>query len=189
MGSSEAAEDVYDVERILDDRMYKGRKQYLIKWMGYPESESTWEFKSNLFCGELLQDYEKNKQLQIKRGDKTVFAGESATIEKEAAVFLDKTSRENTVQLQKRTVCIEADNGLVEVAVPEKQAKFEQTITNEWHEAVEKVTGVYFNGCGTLEIEFTTINGIAATCSGDEMRYKAPLKLLDFYEENLTFPE
>lgn len=189
MNGSRAAEDVYDVERILDDRMYKGRKQYLIKWMGYPDSESTWEFKSNLFCEELLQEYEKNKRLQIKGSDKMASKSVPVNAEKETTVPRGKRSHEGVIRPQERIVSVEADSGLIKVHVPEKQSKFEQVITNEWHEAVEKVTGAYINEHGVLEIEFVTVNGIAATCSSDEMRYKAPLKLLDFYEENLDFPE
>jgi len=30
-------------EKILKQRTYKGKKQYLVKWHRYPESESTWE--------------------------------------------------------------------------------------------------------------------------------------------------
>ena len=32
-------EEEYEVEEILDERKYYGKKQYLIKWKGYPLSE------------------------------------------------------------------------------------------------------------------------------------------------------
>ena len=50
-------EEEYDVEKILDKRTYYGKIQYLIKWKGYPISESSWEPKSNLNCPELLKDF------------------------------------------------------------------------------------------------------------------------------------
>lgn len=31
----------YEVRRILDFRLYKGRLQYLVQWKGYPFSEAT----------------------------------------------------------------------------------------------------------------------------------------------------
>ena len=34
--------DIYKVEAILDQRRYRGRKQYLVKWTGYPSSFNTW---------------------------------------------------------------------------------------------------------------------------------------------------
>ena len=35
--------DVYDIEEILDTRTRRGRKEYLIKWTGYPASFNSWE--------------------------------------------------------------------------------------------------------------------------------------------------
>ena len=36
----------YEVERIDDSRVQRGRLQYLVKWKGYPPSENTWESTS-----------------------------------------------------------------------------------------------------------------------------------------------
>ena len=38
----------YMVEAILDHREHKGKRQYLVKWQGYPQDESTWEPAENL---------------------------------------------------------------------------------------------------------------------------------------------
>jgi RNase H-like domain found in reverse transcriptase/Reverse transcriptase (RNA-dependent DNA polymerase)/Integrase zinc binding domain/Chromo (CHRromatin Organisation MOdifier) domain/Retrotransposon gag protein/Integrase core domain len=35
-------EDRYEVERIVDYRMLRRRRQYLVKWAGYPESDNSW---------------------------------------------------------------------------------------------------------------------------------------------------
>ena len=35
--------DEYEVEKILDSRVHRGWVQYLVKWLGYDESEATWE--------------------------------------------------------------------------------------------------------------------------------------------------
>jgi hypothetical protein len=40
-------DDVYAVERILDDRKYYRRQQYLVKWKNCPDSENSWENESN----------------------------------------------------------------------------------------------------------------------------------------------
>ena len=38
----------YEVEKIINSKIYRNKKYYLIKWLCYPIHESTWEPKSNL---------------------------------------------------------------------------------------------------------------------------------------------
>jgi len=38
----------YKIEKIVAKRVYKGEKQVLIKWLGYPDSANTWEPERNL---------------------------------------------------------------------------------------------------------------------------------------------
>ena len=38
----------YEVEKILDKRVQYHRTEYLVKWMGYPEYNTTWEPAANL---------------------------------------------------------------------------------------------------------------------------------------------
>lgn len=183
MNNSRATKDMYEAEKILDDRMHRGKKQYLVKWAGCPDNESTWEFKSNFLCEQLLQEYEREKHVFTRKNGRAVSENPANIIKPEFG------SLQQTAQPQERTVLIETESGLMEVLIPGKQAKFEQGITNEWHDAVKNVTGAYINERGVLEIEFITVSGQKATCSGSEMRYKAPFRLLDFYEENLDFSE
>ena len=42
--------DYYVVERILDRRLFRRKVQFLIKWLGYPVSEATWQNKSDLLA-------------------------------------------------------------------------------------------------------------------------------------------
>ena len=49
----------YEVEAILKDRIFRGKKQYFVKWAHY--DETTWEFEKNLTnCKELIEQYEEN---------------------------------------------------------------------------------------------------------------------------------
>jgi hypothetical protein len=36
-------EPEYEVEAVLDSRIRRGKLQYLVKWVGYPREESSWE--------------------------------------------------------------------------------------------------------------------------------------------------
>jgi len=40
--------DEYEVEAILNRQTHQQKTQYLVKWKGYHESESTWEPEQNL---------------------------------------------------------------------------------------------------------------------------------------------
>src|SRR6266851_7260519 len=59
----------YEVEAIRSHRRQGGRKQlqYLIKWLGYPESDNTWEPAGHLQMPALLKEYHyQNPVEQIK---------------------------------------------------------------------------------------------------------------------------
>ena len=40
--------DEYDVEKIVDKRKVKGKKQYLVKWLGYENKKNSWKPAENL---------------------------------------------------------------------------------------------------------------------------------------------
>lgn len=41
-------ETEFEVEEILDSRLYRNHGQYLVKWIGYSDSDNTWEPYENL---------------------------------------------------------------------------------------------------------------------------------------------
>jgi hypothetical protein len=44
----ETNEKEYEVETILDKRIFRGKPQYLVKWTGYPLHDATWEPTNHL---------------------------------------------------------------------------------------------------------------------------------------------
>jgi hypothetical protein len=54
-------EEEYQVEEIIDERIFRQKKQYLIKWLGYPVSENSWIDARGLHADELLEDYRLSK--------------------------------------------------------------------------------------------------------------------------------
>ena len=58
--NSDNMNKIYEVEKIINFKYYKNKKYYLIKWLSYPISESTWEPKSNLkYINDMLIKFEK----------------------------------------------------------------------------------------------------------------------------------
>jgi len=74
-GEEEEEED-YTVEKVVDMRMRSNKKEYLLKWKGYPDSENTWEPHENLDCPEMINTYEdKVKKKKEERKSKAVDEG------------------------------------------------------------------------------------------------------------------
>ena len=54
-------EEEYEVEMIIDDcylrQERKRKRQFLVKWKGYPQSENSWVSEENMHALGLLTDY------------------------------------------------------------------------------------------------------------------------------------
>ena len=57
----ETEEPYYDVEKILRHRQTNNQTEYLIKWLGYPEEENTWEPRTNLNPKHVAQYHRRKK--------------------------------------------------------------------------------------------------------------------------------
>jgi hypothetical protein len=50
-------EEEYEVEEIINHCKYRRKKQFLVKWKGYPSSENSWVDEQDLNAPELLEEY------------------------------------------------------------------------------------------------------------------------------------
>eukprot|EP01017_Pseudomicrothorax_dubius_P023368 TRINITY_DN25002_c0_g1_i1.p1 TRINITY_DN25002_c0_g1~~TRINITY_DN25002_c0_g1_i1.p1 ORF type:complete len:259 (-),score=30.80 TRINITY_DN25002_c0_g1_i1:611-1387(-) len=64
---SEEGAEMYNVEKILKDKVVKGKRMFLTKWEGWPHSSNTWEPEEN-FPEDVLQEYLEEKANKGKKG-------------------------------------------------------------------------------------------------------------------------
>ena len=82
----------YEVEKIIDRRIVKGKKEYLIKWKGYPESQSTWEPISHLKYIQNLVDIFNEQYNNYKSSSK------DNNKDKKAKNSKDKNNKEKNIK-------------------------------------------------------------------------------------------
>ena len=58
-------EPVYEVEKILKKRIKFKKAEYFVQWLGYPESENSWEPVASLQgCRKLVEEFEQQNKLE-----------------------------------------------------------------------------------------------------------------------------
>ena len=58
---NEDTSTIYAVEKILEDRVFRRKQQYLVKWKDYPDSENSWENEENFVSMIPIRKYWENK--------------------------------------------------------------------------------------------------------------------------------
>ena len=53
-------DNVYQVEKLLKQRMKDGEHQFLVKWLGFPSSQNSWEPADNILDKRLIATFYKN---------------------------------------------------------------------------------------------------------------------------------
>lgn len=51
----------YEVERLLDDKIVRGKRKFLVHWKNFGSEYDTWENEHNLNCPDILQGYWTSK--------------------------------------------------------------------------------------------------------------------------------
>ena len=55
-------QSIFAAERILEKRKRKGKMQYKVKWLGYPEDQSTWEPEEYILDERLIEHFEHGQK-------------------------------------------------------------------------------------------------------------------------------
>jgi len=60
-------EEEFKVEKILNKRMVRGKKKFLVRWKGYTAGEDTWENRENLEnAKELVEEFKREHGEEVK---------------------------------------------------------------------------------------------------------------------------
>lgn len=114
--------DEYSVEAIRSKRKNKetGVDEYLIKWVGYPESDNTWEPLENLKCPDLIAKFneqEANKKRR-KKAERTASSSASTQAKKrprrDAASNASTQGSEDTTNDDANSLFLEDDDDDIE---------------------------------------------------------------------------
>nr|AMR36253.1 HP1D2B [Drosophila takahashii] len=82
----------YEVEKLLGHSYLRGRKQFLVKWKGYPMDQSTWEPMEELDnCIASLMDYEEEDFIKIMKNSNKKLA---KIREKEEPIYVMMNNKE-----------------------------------------------------------------------------------------------
>lgn len=65
-GAGSDVEEQYEVQAVMDQKLVKGVKQFLIRWKGYGADSDTWEPESTLSCPELIAKFIASKEKKSK---------------------------------------------------------------------------------------------------------------------------
>ena len=60
-------EKEFEMEKILNKRMIRGKKKFLVRWKGYMAEEDTWENRENLENAKgLVEEFEREYREEVK---------------------------------------------------------------------------------------------------------------------------
>lgn len=160
---------VYNVEKIVDSRELNGRMQYLIKWEGYSSRHNTWEYDEDIYCKDLIAEYEAsaaNKHVSKKR-KKTDSIDEKGPTKSPATDTTKKSPRKN-----KQEAFIDKGESDIE----------------SWEDSIEDVITVQWDTEKKhLLVQFKMKDGRVGVIPTSSAHNHFPRALLRFYERHIVF--
>lgn len=184
----------YEVQAVRDKRRnpITGKLEYLLKWVGYPEDQSTWEPIEHCTCEDLIAAYEAKEATKLKKSSSA--KGESSSSSKKHGnskrpfKFVEDDDDEYAMDEGSRghNDGDEANDRAVTLGT-KTSSKKSTRVTCEWEKQVDEITTVAVDTSRKLSISIKWKNGQSSIERADDVHLKAPLKLIAYYEAHLRF--
>ncbi|KAG8830452.1 Heterochromatin protein 1c [Serendipita sp. 399] len=197
-------EEEYEIERIIHVKKTKGGGvEYLVKWLGYPDSENSWVPEADCTAPELIQEFNENRAKEkAKKLGKGVKAGEDA-------VMADgtKPARKKSIKGDSKSV---TSGGRSRTFQEVNQEADEDDIMDEngrstdayapmndhqhladWSDIIDEVMTVdHVSSTSKAVTYFMRLkDGSLRSAPSHDMVQRAALLVIAFYERNLRFAE
>ena len=195
--------NLYEVENILKRRIIKGKKEYLIKWKGYPENESTWEPLTHLrYIQYMIKEFEqKLKQEREKEKEKAELEEkeEKKEEEKDKEEINNKNNENNNTEEKKDEVKSKDEDKKKILGKKRKNSdetkNLEVRITDnkaifEVDRSLEKILTVKLDNKALIAVvERRLKNGriFKEIMNTEDLKKTNPWILIDYYEGKIKF--
>lgn len=167
-------QEEYSVERILRKRNRNGRVEYLIKWEGFNADHNTWEPRENLYCDQMVNNFERELKKKEKAQPKRTLRNTNVASgsRSDAGSSNAETETETTDENSESEEIEEEDE--VPVATASREVE------------VERILGV--TGSRSNELQFLLkLRGVedAILVQNDQANLMCPQLILKYYQERI----
>jgi hypothetical protein len=217
--SEENNEEEYSVEKVLDVKVEKGQKYYLIKWEGYSSDDNSWEREEDCACKDLIEEFYRNREKQ--KNKKREKSSSKAVEEEEEKNNKKRKSTESNDQKSKqrksvKTVKDEEEskkkpNDKLDVTkdkekekieyyhcyVPEGRLPWSKLRKDSWENLIDHIESIeevdesvskkYKNEIIKLKVYVLWKDGVRSVHSNQVTNDKCPKKMIEFYENRISF--
>lgn len=133
----------YQVEKILAKKVEKGVLKYLLKWEGYPESDSTWEPAKQLDNIKQMINQFENSQAKNDAKDDSIKKKRREHTPSEDKFVQNKRLKSDSLDKSKATINVDRDSviSLESTKKAEKSSNKKKIEKSDFSEVIESVEG------------------------------------------------
>lgn len=174
---SSGSEEEYEVERIVGKRVRFGKVEYRVKWVGYPESDNTWQAVDTMNCPDLIEEYERAMEKSM------AVASKSPKPPKTSSRRKNTQNKDHGARLR-----VPKGASATGASSPESASAAPPMVPGDWEDEVVRIDTVTRADHGKLHVWVQWQSGEITEELASEANVRCPQKVIQFYESRLKFP-